>query len=310
MLIILEGVDKSGKSTLAKELRSLLKWPVIHFGKPGSDPALEYAQFLLNCNEDIICDRFFIGEMVYGPLLRDKRSMSPMQIITIERMCRKIGTILVHVSPPYSIIQDRLTELGDDMVTYEQNQKAYDMFRTVINSVKIEPKTALLWANYKPNVIAKQLKKLVDENKNLWRVASNVCSGIGTTVGKKIVFVGDKVNKNTTWIGQPFDDGPAAKYLLRALILSNINENEIYLTNADKLQAQEIEFLKLTGETRFIALGNIAASKLRFLNTKYELVPHPQYWNRFAHEDINGYVKCLEDAVKGACVYNVNLQRI
>ena len=309
MIIILEGVDKAGKSTLAKELRTQLKWPVIHFGKPGPDPATEYFDFLNHINENIICDRFFVGELVYGPLLRGKNSMTSLQIRVIERMCRKIGTLLIHVSPPYSVINDRLIELGDEMVTHAQNQKAYDMFKTIIDGIKTGPKMALLWANYSPHKIAEQIVKFIKPQLPTYNTVRSF-SGIGTVIGTKVVLVGDKINKNTTWVNKPFDGGPASKYLLRTMLCSKLNEEEVYITNADVLDSDEVEFLKSTGETQFVALGNIASDRLNFLNVKHRKIDHPQYRNRFKFDDINEYVKDLEIAVKGAPIYNVDFNRI
>ncbi len=133
MLIIIEGADKTGKTTLAKEITERYGYRYHHFGPPGPNPAEEYAEFLINLKEPVVCDRFFYGEMVYGPLLRGKSLMTTRQINMIEQMCLAHNAYLIHAEPKLDIINNRMHELGDDMITVEQNEKAYGMFNTVIS---------------------------------------------------------------------------------------------------------------------------------------------------------------------------------
>lgn len=306
MLIVLEGVDKAGKSTLASKLQEKSGWPIVHFGRPGPDPALEYISFLKQ-NQDVICDRFFIGELVYGPLLRGKQSMSPLQITTIQRVCRTIGIVVVHVNPPYEIIEARMRRLGDKMVTNSQNRKAYTMFQAVMSQIKMP---CFQWnGSGDIDEIVNDIGKLTS-----WRpehkIARDVCTGIGTVVDKKIVFVGDTLSKNNTWFNLPFDGGPAAKYFLKSLVLSGVDEKLVYVVNADTIKIKEVVFLKHTGETQFVALGNNAYKKLKELGVTCSRVDHPQYWNRFHNSGYQDYSMLLSQAVKEAPIYHVDLQRI
>lgn len=148
MLVVIEGVDKAGKSTLAERLKRELGWNVVHFGKPGPDPFLEYNTFLDNLTENLICDRFFLGELVYGPLLRKKQSITQKQIKIIESKCNRIGTIIIHANPKYKTISDRFDKLGDDMITESQNATAYIAFKKVFAKTKIVPH--LEWLQYAP----------------------------------------------------------------------------------------------------------------------------------------------------------------
>lgn len=302
MLVVIEGVDKAGKSTLADRLKRELEWPIVHFGKPGPDPALEYITFLKD-DTHIICDRFYVGELIYGPLLRNKHSMTPLQIVTIERMCRKVGMILVHVDPEYGIIATRLMLLGDDLINAEQNELAHKMFRDIMPSrntghiVKWSQGTTV-------QHVAETIRMMVDRDILLHQRAMEYCSGIGTVIGEKIVLVGEKLNDSTTWVGMPFDSGPSSDYLLRTMQHANVDESKVYVTNSDKVTQKEVDFLKSTGSTKFISLGNKAHDKLKSLGISSAKVAHPGYWRRFHHYDMPKYATQLANAInKEACIY-------
>lgn len=85
MIYVVEGLDRCGKSSFIDVLRSHIKNPkilVIHSGKPPKDVdpkewSIEYYDQLIGrsifLNEhgfDIILDRAWLGEMVYGPIYR------------------------------------------------------------------------------------------------------------------------------------------------------------------------------------------------------------------------------------------------
>lgn len=68
--IIIEGVDKCGKTTLAKFLSEKLKMPIKKFSAPDKNPFDEYINFLLNENTPHIIDRCYMSELAYGPAKR------------------------------------------------------------------------------------------------------------------------------------------------------------------------------------------------------------------------------------------------
>lgn len=76
MVIICEGCDNTGKTTLVQRLQLFTGARVVH--SPGPQPEKELkswtkAELLLANVEDIIYDRFpLISEEVYGPILRGK----------------------------------------------------------------------------------------------------------------------------------------------------------------------------------------------------------------------------------------------
>jgi thymidylate kinase len=128
MIILLEGPDGSGKSTLCDELIR------VHTeeGRGGSavwkrgpftaehGPWEEYVQDLLQLtpNPDwlVVMDRWHLGELVYGPILRDASRLSLDQCRWIDSLLRDRGALYVHVYAPSPTLMKRLTERGDDLI--------------------------------------------------------------------------------------------------------------------------------------------------------------------------------------------------
>lgn len=77
MVIIVEGVDRVGKSTLVNKLQKLLNAKVIHSQKiDKEEDAKKYYKDLLSSFENykdevLICDRCHLGEIVYSPIYRN-----------------------------------------------------------------------------------------------------------------------------------------------------------------------------------------------------------------------------------------------
>lgn len=69
-LILLEGPDFAGKTTLAKSLMN--KWPDMRYFKAIADTTeKDYCDEILSCTENtLLMDRCWLSEAVYGPILR------------------------------------------------------------------------------------------------------------------------------------------------------------------------------------------------------------------------------------------------
>lgn len=79
-MIVLEGPDNAGKSTLGDQLSRALMSELVHTSKPGR--SLEEMQeimsdILLNQTPDIIYDRVpIISEQIYGPIIRNENKFA------------------------------------------------------------------------------------------------------------------------------------------------------------------------------------------------------------------------------------------
>ena len=108
-VIVLDGCDGTGKTTLAEALREQLGYAVTHSGRTpdGIDLAGRYRQ-LLAMPGRIVLDRSFISELVYGPLLHGRSRITQQAAVSLARNVAQRGGTLVHLTGAPETIAARL----------------------------------------------------------------------------------------------------------------------------------------------------------------------------------------------------------
>jgi len=142
MLIVIEGPDGAGKSTLMNSLR--LKFDrramfVTRASKPAGFNQLTDELIWLAMVPDtsiVFCDRHpYISEQVYGPILRDKSVFPEMSATTSLMYERMLG--IVYCRPPRDTIKRQLM-LEDHIPGVPQNIDrlidAYDVLMAATSS--------------------------------------------------------------------------------------------------------------------------------------------------------------------------------
>lgn len=300
MFIIIEGADKTGKTTLSNAIIKKFGSEYVHFGKPKKHPATEYAEYALANNGNLCLDRFYLGELVYGPLLRGKAGIDDVEFATLERILRKKQAILIQTTTNSTLANKRLlVSTQDEAVNTDQNLLAAREFAEVGKRSNIQHHILYDGSSYENlNELLKKLEALKDEVERDQATIQKVCTGIGTPTGKKIVLVGEGVNKKVSWLGLPFDKGLSSQFLLDSLKAGGVDEKLVYLTNADTVTAQELEFLTRS-KTLFISLGKKADARLKYFDIPHDALPHPQFVKRFQYKNKGQYAKDLKSIVKG-----------
>lgn len=127
MLVILEGPDCSGKSTLASRLARELEQHLVpdsvellHKGPPVSHPLDEYESPLLTYRpqqgQHIICDRFHWGESVYPTVLKRETQLDDGIRLHIEMFLRSRGALVVYVTADDRVLEQCISRRGDDLI--------------------------------------------------------------------------------------------------------------------------------------------------------------------------------------------------
>src|SRR3989338_4886641 len=104
MMIIIEGIDKSGKSHLAQYLSKTFNLPIFKFSIPKEDPYIEYMSFLLKQTKPCILDRSYLGELIYGPIKRGKSGLNEWQIRNIEGLLLMRSAFYIYASQYVEVI--------------------------------------------------------------------------------------------------------------------------------------------------------------------------------------------------------------
>jgi len=111
--IIIEGMDKTGKSTLAKRLSEEFGIPIKKFSAPTDNKALqEYAAFLLNEKVPHIIDRCYMSELAYGPVKRGSSQISQLMKQMLETAV-KDNVIGIYCYDSSDAIKHRFDEDGE-----------------------------------------------------------------------------------------------------------------------------------------------------------------------------------------------------
>src|SRR5580765_4211415 len=129
MLIIIEGPDGVGKTTLAESLAKELaesgdEVELLHRGPPKSHPLDEYVLPLLDyvpgLGRHVICDRWHWGEAVY-PQVLDRTSLLDDPVFRyIEMFLRSRGALVVRPYASLELLTSRLLVRGDNLIGVDQ----------------------------------------------------------------------------------------------------------------------------------------------------------------------------------------------
>lgn len=128
-MIIFEGANGMGKTTMAHALCDLIDGEYVHRGPPESSALTEYvaplAWYDTGCGKNIILDRWHFGEMVYGPSRRGKCLIDEQMYIDINEFLARRGAVVVycHGSSVYAATR---VELRDNTIV-NHLQLARDM---------------------------------------------------------------------------------------------------------------------------------------------------------------------------------------
>ena len=134
MRIILEGPDASGKSTLAVALSTKLGWPIEHCGPP-TDEAFDEYYAMLSLPGFRIYDRLFHGEMVYGPLLRQKSAITATEMFYLETLAMP-ALVIWCTAPPHIIAQRLATKEACDEIDQQVAERA-EAFVTAYDRIAV-----------------------------------------------------------------------------------------------------------------------------------------------------------------------------
>lgn len=120
MIIILEGPDGSGKTTLANKIKDQTGYTLLHRSHKTDTEATclfdEYAQ-VIKSGKNCIMDRGWYSEMVYGPVMRGNSIITYPQMYELERMLAKNGALIIHCTAPEMTLWKRCLRRGEDYVT-------------------------------------------------------------------------------------------------------------------------------------------------------------------------------------------------
>ena len=144
MIIILEGPDGAGKTTLSDKLRQILQQDrMTHVIKHGPYKGLHAEDLCkiyfrsmsqaLTYNDHVILDRAWLSEPVYGNVYRNGQCRVDMpRWRMLERVALSRGAIVIHCQPSFELCEQTFTSRAKDeyLDTVKQLKAVYDEYET------------------------------------------------------------------------------------------------------------------------------------------------------------------------------------
>lgn len=294
VLILLEGVDCAGKSTLAARIAEFVRAsggsePIVLHKGPMTGNAIEEYEHPLNDywpggNQHIICDRWHLGELVYGPLLRGRTRVSLPEQQHIEKFLLRRGAIFVHVAAPSNEVRRRFAERGDDLIKIEQLPTIIENYHRAFGTSEVpawfydttshEEVLSVVHAA----VAAETAAVVLDEFKTY----------VGSSTASLLVLGGAR-GTSAAFVPRA---GSTAEYMLRNLP-DDVNRCAGF---ANALEEDIGLLYTRLNEPMVVALGRDAAIQCEQAELPYGEVPDPQHIRRLTNDRGAEYGSAIREA--------------
>lgn len=311
MLIICEGIDGTGKTTLSNHLASILpgESTVIHHAKPTKHPLLEYEgdvldSYNLGSGMHQIHDRFHIGETIWPIVFNRKTEYTPEMYYHTQLFLQSRGAVLVLCAEEEEILLDRLTQRGEDALPLDLTtiENVQQDFVSALSGSLLPP---YLHVISKPHLLNYEAMIAAAASRELR--AARVLHLSGAYVGSltpHVLLVGEKygtARRGKEDVRLPFVPWPSASgHFLMKTIMDAKPSFGIVNSFIDDRPEPLWELWMQLGSPSVVALGRESDAELHRQDVPHAVVPHPQYVRRFYQHQHEKYREViLQAAIEG-----------
>lgn len=287
-MIIIEGQNGTGKTTLCKELekRFNLQYLKIIKNAQADISKLNYKFYIENSiklPQNTLFDRFHFGEIVYPILKNDgRKQLESYQQHAIERILNNRGALVIWCQASREFIKKSFKIRGEDFIEFSQSDYEFELFNKAYNNSIM---TKLIYSPEFSTIEKEEFFKCAKIlYQNLQKDAAILAKykSSGKVVKNLIMFIGDKFNENVALPNQhAFSDYKGSSdYLHQALELSGY-ASQFYLTNSNKPENLFLEEYYNLSPSILISLGKPPSDFLNKIGIPHKSIVHPQYYKRF-----------------------------
>jgi len=132
-MIIIEGLDGVGKTTLVNYfVTEGMKKHHFDYDVNNMDLFSKYMRILQEENLNLVLDRSFISEMVYGPVLREKSKLALEQYKQLLLAYKENGASIIYLNAPQEVLLERRKAEPKD---FEMILNHYDELHNQYNAI-------------------------------------------------------------------------------------------------------------------------------------------------------------------------------
>lgn len=334
-LILLDGPDCAGKSTLAKSIQAASaeqgdRAVIYHLGKPEagtcwkmhSEALIAYIKQMLEEDVIVIADRHFLSEAVYGRSYRNG-SEYPFAMRFMDMLYDRFNGLKVICCPPTSVVVDTHKRMKEER--HEEYSDGMDKIANLYQNIwhsavnisslpgtdytgqlsalgGVQDKRGWYHFDYTENDVDDYARFLLEELylENKVNDLDLFDFNFNGSPGKRsVLLVGDRMSTENA-LGIPFfANHGSSQFLAKTLHALAIPAENLCIVNINDPYglAATRELARLCG--RVVVLGREAERTMRANKVEFDAYcRHPQHARRFNHND-NTYIKELGLAMGG-----------
>lgn len=304
-LLIVDGADATGKTTLAHAIVEQGDLRYEHRGPPESDPFDEYETSLLGFRprEDaVIFDRYHVGELVWPKIFGRKTSYTPEQHLHVELFLRSRGAVLVACHGKWTTVRDRLRTRGDEVLVGAKGERQLERALASFDQQLRASRLLKTWHSIEDPVLISTLLAQARSRARASAAALDITSElIGELERPSVLLVGDRRKDGSA--GMPFCPNHglnSSLFLMRSLLESGLALSRIAIVNSRVSDSRGVRHLadlrEQLGRPKVVALGSRASASLESLGIPHGRTHHPQYIRRFFYNQDALYARSLSAA--------------
>jgi hypothetical protein len=240
----------------------------------------------------VVLDRWHIGELVYGPLLRGKSLLTEQQADYIDMVMQTFGAAFFHVTAPLNILEDRYDMRGDGLIKRDQLAIIMDHY---IRIFAARPHWAMCTPSLGQSIPWKQGTRTI-------LPAPRAGQYIGP-MRPKVLLLGDKRNDKRFIFPFVPERASSGHWLMGAMHAAKVNHMDVGLMNACEATPLELgtQWEQL-GKPPVVCLGRNAERAWRFVGDWTEqdfYLNHPQFERRFHYTSMARYGEAIREVIDG-----------
>mgnify|MGYP001350063180 CR=1 FL=1 len=302
-MIIIEGPDGAGKSTLVQYIKKETTFGVLKPYYPKVNqlayylhtPPMYYGYFL---------ERYYLSELAYPQFKGDREVMVPWGQFQIEAAMLPYAPVIFYLRPDRETIIRNIKTRGDDYV----DENDVDRMLQVYDSIVEKSFLPVVRYDFEKDDVALKIEEAV--NKHI--TADSYCIDLrgylytGSVKRDGIMIIGDEPSDKSVgngYIKGFLSDKGSSAFLHRALYEAGIYEHTMpYFTNwgkgfdndEDRMRAlkEEIDAIQ---PRKIITMGKDVTQKTGIGGGELE---HPSYVKRFSSTNYQWYIDKIKNLMK------------